>query len=690
MLSKKRLLTLGLSSLAIVALAAAAFFASYGFARAGSPNGNGYTISNNTPGFIKKASHQGAVDPSTVITVTVWLKLHHQDQLDQLVQQQYQKGSGKYHQWLTQDQFNASFAPTSQEVNAVTHFLTAHHLTVLTVAENNFYVKVQGTVGDIEQAFHVQIDTYSLNSVSYRSNTGNPSINDASGAHVAAITGLDDYGFQPMLARPTAPDGTPIQPVAVGSNPNGLFFEGQCFRSVETHSFTNNTTSTTATYTGNRYGADITNSNLGHLAPCGYSPAEMQVAYNMNALYSAGLDGSGQTVVITDAYGSPTIRQDAEAFSQIYGLPDLTPDNFQVLRAPGAVNNPSRPGWDTETTLDVEWVHAMAPKAKIVLVIGPTNHSDLDEAINWAVIHHLGNVISNSWASLEGFGNPAQFDRVNRILEMAAAQGIDVNFSSGDSGDEVVNVGFKTVDFPSSSPFATSIGGTSLALNPDNTIAFQTGWGTNLTRIADSAATGNKPDNPPLPLGFQFGAGGGSSLTFPRPAFQSGLNVPGSTRLVPDVSMLADPYTGAEIIQTIDGQLSVTSIGGTSLACPMFSAIMAIAFQKAGHPLGQAAPLMYNLPAGAITDVLPVGSPNNVTGAITTPTGTTPYTADQLASPLDGVSTYYSAFYNSPFSTRWFVITFGTDSSLTTAPGWDTVTGVGTPNGVNFVNALAS
>ena len=332
----------------------------------------------------------------------------------------------------------------------------------------------------------------------------------------------------------------------------------------------------------------------------------------------------------------------------------------------------------------MEWAHAIAPGADIVLVIGPNNANDLDEAVNYAVVHHLGNTISNSCSSIEGFGNPAQFIRDNRILESAAVQGIDVNFSSGDFGDFAAIVGFKTVGFPGSSPFATSIGGTSLALNPDNTIAFQTGWGNNLTRIADTLLLGSPPVVPPLNLGFQFGAGGGASLTFAKPSFQSSL--PGSVRLVPDISMLADPFTGAEFIETFNGQLSVGVVGGTSLACPMFSAIMGIASQKAGHGLGQAAQLVYTLPAGAVSDIVAVSSPNNVTGVIN---GTTIETADDLAAPLDGTTSYYSALYNSPFSTRWFVITFGTDTSLTTGPGWDNVTGVGTPDGLNFVNALA-
>jgi subtilase family serine protease len=639
-----------------------------------------YVISGNTPGFIKQAQDLGAADPSAVISVTAWLSLHNENKLDQLVKGQNQKRSPNYHKWITQGQFNSNFGPTSQEVNAVQNFLSAHNLTVVDVAENNMYVKVQGTIADVQKTFHVQLHNYSLNGQSYRGNKADPSVNGG-GGHIAAVTGLDDFGFQPNVVRPGGPDGTPVPFMPLSRvTPGGVFFEGQAFRAPETHTFTGG--GNTATYTGNRYGANITNSTLGHLPPQGYSPDEMQTAYNMKPLYRAGLDGTGETIVIVDAFGSPTIAEDAEVFSQIYGLPDITASNFQIVKAPGLANNPHAGTWADETTLDVEWAHAMAPGANIALMIA-TDRASLDEAINLAVVRHLGNTISNSWSTIEGFGNPAQYIRVNRILQMAAAQGIDVNFSSGDAGDETPRVGFVTVDFPASSPFATGIGGTSLALNPDNTMAFQTGWGNNETRIANLIALGSPPVVPPLHLGFVFGAGGGTSLTFAKPAFQSAL--PGAARMVPDISMVADPFTGVEIIETIGGQLFVGVIGGTSLSCPMFSGLMAIAAQKAGHGLGQAASLVYNLPSGAVTDVLAYSSPTNVTGTI----NGNPVTADSLAQPLGNTTSYYSALYNSPFSTRWFVLTFGTDTSLTTAPGWDNVTGVGTPDGVNFVNAIA-
>src|SRR5215470_555936 len=196
-------------------------------------------ISKNTPGFIKNAKDLGATNPSAVISVTVWLNLQNENKLDQLVKQQYQKGSGNYHKWITQDQFNASFGPSAQSVKSVQNFLSAHKLTVIEMAENNMYVKAQGTVDAIQKAFHVQIHNYGFKGQIYRSNNSDPSINDAAGVHVAAVTGLDDYGFQPNVVRPMDGEGAQGRFVPLGkATPAGLFFEGQCFSPAETQTFT--------------------------------------------------------------------------------------------------------------------------------------------------------------------------------------------------------------------------------------------------------------------------------------------------------------------------------------------------------------------------------------------------------------------------------------------------------------------
>lgn len=149
-----------------------------------------HSARSNTPGFIQKAKDLGPTDPTAVIEVTAWLNLHNENALDGLVKSQHQKGSANYQKWITQAEFNSSFGPTAQEVNAVQNFLAAHKLTVLEVAESNMYVKVQGTVADVQKTFHVQIDKYSFNGQTYRSNKADPSVNGPAGAHIAAVTGL--------------------------------------------------------------------------------------------------------------------------------------------------------------------------------------------------------------------------------------------------------------------------------------------------------------------------------------------------------------------------------------------------------------------------------------------------------------------------------------------------------------------
>jgi subtilase family serine protease len=250
----------------------------------------------------------------------------------------------------------------------------------------------------------------------------------------------------------------------------------------------------------------------------------------------------------------------------------------------------------------------------------------------------------------------------------------------------MIQVGVPSVNMPAASPYATSVGGTSLFLNSDRSIKLQTGWGNNETRIA--AALPNPPVIPPLQLGFIFGAGGGSSAVWPKPDFQSSL--PGSFRLTPDIGFLADPYTGGEVVISSNGQAGIEVVGGTSLACPMFSALWAISTQAAGTWLGQAAPILYGLPPDAINDVVATNGSDNVSGTIHIPHNPPIYeSADALAAPLGNTTEYVSTLFNGT-STRWYVLTFGTDTSLTTGPGWDNVTGLGTPNGANFVTAVAA
>jgi YVTN family beta-propeller protein len=658
-------------------------------------SGSGRIIVGNTPRFVSAGQDIGVEDPSKSISVSLWLNPHNRSSLDELAQQLYTKDSPNYRHWLKQADIKANFAPTDDEVRTVEEFLEAHKLRVSVVGPDNFFVRAQGTVGDVEEAFHVQIDHFRVGNATYRTNTSDPYIEGPAGALVSSVAGLDDYGPQHYIEQPINPlTGKPYRGVAADASPDGRFFPQQCFTGLHTETFTTEGGLPTATYTGNSYGPIPSTEE----APCGYSPQELWTAYNLDGLYKQGHNGQGQTIVIVDWCGSNTILEDANLFSKLYGLPKLTSSNFKIIQVPV----PSQcAGYNPEVNLDVEWAHAIAPGASIDLVVPPSNSfADLDEAVFYAVNYDLGNVISGSYAAPESFIATTTLTEESLISEFAAVVGISTNFSSGDYGDYTGYPFFApapTVGTPADLPYATGVGGVSLALKSDNTIAFQTGWGNNQTLLTDPSYS---PPVliPPLNFGFIGGSGGGSSGFFSKPSFQNQL--PGKWRQVPDISWLADPNTGVEIVISVPYQFPPQVVivgGGTSLSCPMFSALWAIANQEAGVPLGQAASYLYQLPPGAITDILPYGSRTNVTGIIhqATPPTTIHYSANDLAGPLGNTKVYYSAMAGAPasypgFENFLFALTFGTDSSLTTSVGWDNVTGLGTPNGEAFADGFAA
>jgi subtilase family serine protease len=653
-----------------------------------------------------QGTNMGPEDASKQISVTVWLNLHNKAALDTAVQQMYDKTSPNYHKFLTLKQFNEQFAPTAKEAGVVRDFLAAHNMKVTTTASNNHFVVAQGSVGDAQTAFNVKINRVMVNGQARRVNTPEATVTGPAAALVANVQGLSDLRYRTNVKFAVDPDtGTAyagVSPSAVGTD--GLFFSANCLRAPETKTFTTGGGLPEAIYFGNRYGSDI-NSVAPNKPPCGYDAAEMQTAYGLNPLYKKGLDGTGQTIVIVDANGSPSIVADVNLFSELNGLPALTPSNFQIVTPVGpvacAVVN-GKCSADVETTLDVEWAHSIAPSANIVLVLSPDlSFSNIDLANLYAIENQLGNVLSNSFGiseiALVDF-LPSELVVENGISEIAAALGISQQVSSGDEGDNLAldqadyGIDSVSVQANADSPFVTAVGGTSLFLDSNNSIKLQTGWGLNETRIANP--TPNPPTIPPLSLGFQFGAGGGTSVVYAKPEFQKHLK--GKFRQVPDISMDADPETGVEVVISPDGIPSdgteVIVVGGTSLAAPMFSAYWAIANQAAGGgPIGEAAPILYELPGNAITDInlTPLDTLLNVTGLIINPPNAPVFeSAAALAQPLENTKLFVSALFQSSTSTRWDVFTFGTDSSLTTGPGWDNVTGLGTPNGAAFINSV--
>ena len=660
----------------------------------------GKILTQSTPGYVATAKNLGREDAAKVIEVSVWLHLRNRAQFDALAQSLYDRTSPNYRHWLKSQDIAARFAPTADQASTIRGFLTAHNLKVIKTGPNNFYVRAQGTVADVEKAFHVELNNYQVGNKIVRANNTDPYIDGSAADLVRAVSGLDNAEFNhPAMARPnlvSKNSGVSVAKAMAAPSTSDLF-SSQCFTGTEKETFSTNADGELpiGTYKGNKLNAQSATSN-----GCAYTPPAIQTAYNLTGLYKEGYDGSGQTIAIVDWCGSSTIQSDANAFSAQFGLPALTSSNFAITyTAPSLCEATDQ----TEINIDVEWAHAVAPGANINLVVPPTaNFQDVDQAEFDVVNYGLGTVLSGSFASPELETDATELQNENLISEIGAVMGISMNFASGDAGSYVLDFLHETVSAPADSPWSTAVGGVTLALNADNSIAWQQGWGNYESVLTKEGAVFDPPN-----AGFVGGSGGGISecvtkIThfrppictggFLKPPYQAGLT--GKYRRMPDVSWLADPFTGVAILISVPGSLPLQQWqiwGGTSLATPMFSALWAIANQEAiaggGAPLGQAAPYMYSMPAGTITDIVPLNSPNNVTATIQDANGTTTYPSAAIAGHPS--AKFISALWDYPaLEDTLVMITFGTDFTLRTAPGWDDVTGVGVPNAKAFADSF--
>jgi subtilase family serine protease len=397
-------------------------------------------------------------------------------------------------------------------------------------------------------------------------------------------------------------------------------------------------------------------------------PSQIRGVYGV----SDSLQGNGQTVAIIDAYASPTILQDVNQWSQNRGVPVMKSGQFTQVVAPGTLNRPENKrqdpqGWYGEETLDVEAVHGMAPNANIVYVGAPNNYQDLDAALNHVVDRHLASIVTNSYGfptELLPFGFIKAYE--DTILQ-GAVEGIGIYFSSGDNSDESLVVGYKTADWPASSPFVTAVGGTSLGVGQGNNRVVETGWGSDTASLqADGSWT---------PQAWLYGSGGGVSRLFAEPSYQAGV-VPASVftaqgrtgRALPDIAAFGDPNTGYLIgqTQTFPGgtvKYSEYRIGGTSLSSPIMAGVMALADEAKGSAHGFANPAFYaNATSGAFYDVL------HQSGAV--------------------VRVNYNNSVDASAGLAYRLRTFDDGLSLKTTQGWDDITGLGTPTSA-FVGALS-
>jgi subtilase family serine protease len=595
------------------------------------------------PAWASPANASGAPSPSSRLSLQVNLKPRDEASAERLAYAVSDPASKQYGHYLTPAQFNARFAPTADQIKVVESYLRSQGLTVGAVAPGNRWINVTGTVGQIDSAFGTSMKTYRYQGRSLHAPASRPTAPTSVAGLIQGVTGLVE---QPSLAQPSH-----VAPADAGT----------ASRSTAGPAVTPPPATTCSTFWGQH--SQVMPSAYGRTefptANCGDTPDQLQIAYGLKSPLVLGQDGRGTTVAILDAYASDTMLADANQYATSNGQPAFAAGQYsEHVFTPFDLQDECG-DWGTEEHIDVEAAHNLAPGAKILYVGAKDCDTGLDDALDWIIQNKAANLISNSWANHGEDVALATLQREHSLFTQAAVEGIGMYFASGDWGDEVTlgNTASAQPDYPASDPFVTGVGGTSLAVGIDSSYQWETGWGNDID-YADYTGT-TAAYQSALPGGFLSGAGGGVSTLFDQPDYQVGVvpaalarqNGPDPMRVVPDVSALADPETGMAVGITVNGAYTVQTWGGTSLACPLMAGIQAVASTGRSVPIGFANPLLYSLHGSAAYHDI-----------------TTPSVPIAIAS-IRGT----------------WLMTMDHDTSLSTAYGYDDVTGVGSPNGRSFL-----
>jgi len=541
------------------------------------PDGRGELL-NHVPMLVARSSMLGHLDPQSPIhlLIPVTLPPAKEDALVAFIADVHNPKSRNYGNFLGQGQFAQIYSASPNDLNVVKKYLQSQGMQVNAVL-NGSILDVTTTSGKAEVAFNVTLNKYQRPSdgLIYYSNQNNPTVDVNLVGRVGAIIGLNNIpvDHSPLNPIPAAAP-SPINP-SNGTNPN--------------------------------------------INPTGLvASQDIYTAYNLSNIPS---DGTGQTVAIIDAY-SGFNTNDLYTYEATHNLPHLTVGSqFQFEYENGSVPSVDS-GWDEEETLDVETVRAFAPGSNIVLYeANSSSNVDLLSMIEKAATDDTAKVISNSWGETE-FSFEGYYDSLLN-LDQFAAQGQTIFFSSGDSG---------TVEWPSSSPYVTSVGVTNLTTNSNGTWKSESAW--------DSG----------------WASGGGASVYEAIPSWQltmakqaaQGTNVSETDRNTPDIALAYGGSASAKIYFTNPSNKtgSWASVGGTSAACPMMASIIS------------------RVNEGRINAQLP-------------PVGTSLNTM------------LYQLAQSSNYSTDFHDITTGKiNSTYSAGVGYDAATGLGSMNGLNLYNDL--
>jgi subtilase family serine protease len=448
-------------------------------------------------------------DPAGKLTFRVYLKLRDQAAAEAAAQAVSSPDSASYRQYLSTSQVRQQYGPAPSSVAAVRSWLASAGFRVTEVAANNLYVEATGTVAQTQRAFAVGLGRYRVAGRTLRASDTDLSVPASLGSTVSGVVGVDQALslLQPLNIGPGDQIGG-AQTAAVAP-PAGFVNSPPC------STYWAQKTDTTDPAFGGGFPSPLP------YAPCGYKPGQLRDAYGLSNLSA---DGTGTTVAIVDAFTSPTLYQDAAEYAKRNDpAHPLRANQFSEIVFPANpdLEGPDQcdaAGWYGEQSLDVEAVHAMAPGAHI-LYVGGSDCQDisLDKALNTIVARNLAQIVSNSYGDL---GEDIPNDEVKAfesIAVQAALEGIGLYFSSGDSGDEVGNLGTPSADFSASSPWVTAVGGTSLGISASGSRVVETGWETGRSALTNGTWT------PAAPGAYQYGSGGGTSRLFSEPFYQQGV-----------------------------------------------------------------------------------------------------------------------------------------------------------------------
>jgi subtilase family serine protease len=601
----------------------------------------------------------GAVPSASKLTVQLWLAPRAAAAAS-FADAVSTPGNPQFRHFLSPAAYAARFGATAAEAGAVGSWLKSQGFTGITTDSGRDYVRATAPVAAIDQALKVQLQYYrasadaSAGRYPLRANDGPVSLPASIAGSVIGVTGLDN-------AAPTMTYAKPVNPVAAGqprpAKASGASFD--CSKWYAQH-----------------YASDLPSQFGVTKFPtiiCGYTPQQIRQAYG----YSGASDGRGVTLALVEVGLTPLMYQTLKTYAKTHELQAPSSGRYAELSlGPGsACGDP----FDTEEQLDVESSYAMAPMASQLVVGGDSCNNgdfglqalyDADLAIlDGANNRPLAPIASNSW---EGGDETIPADELtieHDYLIKAAAEGVTMLFSSGDSSG---------VGVPSSDPYATAVGATTLAIGHGDPRLFETGWSTGISADTNGKWTFQ---------GEQSAAGGGASLLWRQPGYQRGVvpkamtvttgNRGGPVRTVPDISAVGDPFTGMTVgMLSFDGHGNVSGyyeqpLGGTSLAAPLIAAIVADAEQGAGA-FGFINPALYHLAHAAPSvfhDAEPLTSKSSA--------GYRGVACDEATCGVLSLTMFDDQ--------SWSMAGY---TGQVTAPGYDTMTGIGTPNGQAFIKAL--